>query len=178
MEDKNILVIGGAPSAIEELSRLKASGYTPDLVLSANEHGCFQGFYEVDWIVTVCAKHWDKQVPMEGYLRAFNKPIICVFDWADYRLNDWRFTGDSGLTAIAAAIREKAKQVIVTGLDGFSVAGRKYFHGDERLGKTISENVNHRRSNDVCQWKRRCNSPTEIRPMGGFLTHCFKRYEV
>ena len=87
---KPALVIGGGPSARVDLPFLDNLEFKPAVVLSANEHGLYQGHYKVDFLVNVDKLHCARHVYMEEYLRQFDTPIINAFSWPDYRLPDWK----------------------------------------------------------------------------------------
>jgi len=122
---KPMLVIGGGPSVKEDLPHL--SGFQPALVLSANEHGCRQDRFPVDYIVHCDKMHCEHKVSMVEYLRPFGKPLISKWASADVRLEDWRFGANSGVTAVAVAAVLGGSPIVVTGLD-FWRSGRHYFH--------------------------------------------------
>lgn len=123
--DQPILVIGGGPSVTRDLASLPAD-FRPALVLSANEHGCKQDRFAVDYIVNCDKIHCMRHVPMEGYLRQFRVPIINRWSWADVRLEDWTFFGNSGLTSVAVAAALGGSPIVVLGID-FWATGRHYF---------------------------------------------------
>lgn len=122
---KPILVIGGGPSVAQDIPALPAD-FRPALVLSANEHGCKQDRFTVDYIVHCDKVHCFRHEPMAPYLRQFGKPLISRWATADVRLEDWRFGGNSGSTAVAIAAALGGSPIVVTGLD-FWATGRNYF---------------------------------------------------
>lgn len=168
---KTVLVIGGGPSVLNELRRLEIAGVQPDVVLSANEHGCKQGIFPVHWLVTVSEIHTRLFVSMESYLRRYDVPIMCRYHWANYRLRDWRFRGDSGMTAIAIAVKLNAARVIVTGVEGYK-RGRQYFHGEQFI-RPEDEGANQWKAQNLREWQLEYDNRTRIEVMSGFLTDVF-----
>lgn len=124
------LVIGGGPSALVDIPRLATADFSPALVLSANLHGLHQGNYQVDFLVNVDKVHCALRVPMEDWMRPYGIPIINAHMWSDYRLVNWTFPGNSGITAIAVACILGCYPVVCTGIDLFQ-SGRHYFHDAE-----------------------------------------------
>lgn len=122
-----ILVIGGGPSVNKDLPALVEAGVRPACVISANDHGKEQNFFPVDLAVNVDKMHCLKKCPMEPLMRAMGVPVINKHSWADFRLADWTFAGNTGLTAIAVAAALGGNAVIVTGIDMWH-GGRLYFH--------------------------------------------------
>lgn len=129
-----ILVIGGGPSVNEDLPRLVADGFKPACVISANEHGFMQSAFPVDFAVNVDKHHCALKRHMAEILRPFGKPIINRHSWADYRLPEWTFSGNTGLTAIAVACVLGGDPVVPIGIDFWS-SGRHYFHKPYELTK-------------------------------------------
>jgi hypothetical protein len=133
---KPILVIGGGPSALDDLAR---TNITPACVISANQHGYKQDTFKPDFTVCIDNKRGHTDERMEDFLRPFGKPIIGVCHWCDYRLADWPLSGNTGLTAIAVAVLMGGYPVIAVGMDGFR--GDKYFHDKsdppEHWSKTV-----------------------------------------
>lgn len=134
-----ILVIGGGPSVSTDIPALPLD-FKPALVLSANEHGTKQDRFKVDYIVNCDKVHCLKtdetgrHYRMEPYLRQFGTPIINRWSWADVRLEDWRFNGNSGTTAVAIAAALGGSPIVVTGIDLYAT-GRNYFY-DTTVGLT------------------------------------------
>lgn len=122
---KPILVIAGGPSVTDDLPKL--ADFRPALVLSANEHGCRQDRFAVDYLVHCDKRHCEHKVLMADYLRQFGKPLISKFATADVRLEDWRFSANTGVTAVAIAAVLGGSPIVVIGLD-FWRSGRHYFH--------------------------------------------------
>jgi hypothetical protein len=181
--DRPILVIGGGPSVAEDLPKLV--DLRPALVLSANEHGCKQDFFRVDYIVHCDKVHCMKRtpegrtIPMAPHLREYGKPLISRWSTADVRLEDWRFTGNSGTTAVAVAAALGGSPIVVTGLD-FWATGRRYFHDGtqaprERRRINGGPVVQHpdRRLNALAQFVEHAH----VRPMSGLLATRWPLYD-
>jgi hypothetical protein len=100
-------------------------------VISANQHGYMQTRFPVTLAVCCDKKHCKERVPMGPFLRQWTDKmggaIVSRWSFADYRLGDWRFVGNSGLTAVAVAAALGCNPIIATGLD-FWATGREYFH--------------------------------------------------
>ena len=171
---KPALMIGGGPSARVDLPRLEEAGFAPGVVISANQHGFYQGHYKIDFIVNVDKLHCALRRPMEEYLRPFGVPIINQHTWADYRLIDWKFTANSGITAVAVCCMLGAWPVVVTGCDLFGT-GRKYFHDADMKNKAPRPKTgppSHyalQRMKELQRWSN--NYP--IRPVSGPLADIF-----
>jgi hypothetical protein len=172
-----ILVLGGGPSARKDLARLEI---TPACVISANEHGAHQDRFKVDLVVNCDKRHCMLQRPMEEILRAAlpDAAIVNRHSWADYRLGDWRFSGNSGLTAIAVAAALGGNPVIVTGIDMFH-GGRLYFHdkgAKPSKQKTVRPAVIRRDKTKLTPLKQFCAGQA-VRPMSGPLVEFFQKYD-
>lgn len=175
---KPILVIGGGPSVMADLQRL--CGFNPALVLSANEHGCKQLFYPVDYIIHCDKVHCFRHEPMAPYLRQFGPPLISRWGSADIRLENWRFNGNSGTTAVALAAALGGSPIIVTGLD-FWNTGRKYFWDNladltPAKRKLASRPVIHspdKRTSALSQFVKGAH----IRPMSGLLATRWPKFD-
>ncbi len=172
-----ILVIGGGPSAGTDLPKLAASGIKPACVISANEHGGKQKYFPVDLAVNCDKTHLLRKVSMESVIRELGVPAINRHSWADYRLLDWTFCGNSGLTAIAVACALGGNPVIVTGIDMWQ-GGRRYFHDKghkpEKDLKVRAAVTRHdlSRLQPLREFARGAN----VRPMSGPLTKVFPTF--
>lgn len=174
---KPILVIGGGPSVLTDLPKLV--GFKPALVLSANEHGCKQDVFPIDYIVHCDKVHCMRHVPMAPYLRQFGKPLISRWSTADVRLQDWRFKGNSGTTAVAIAAVLGGSPIVVTGLD-FWGTGRKYFYdamsglttAQRRIASTPIVSMPDRRLRPLREFVK----DAHVRPMSGIMTGSFPAY--
>lgn len=178
---KPILVIGGGPSVNEDLPRLNACGVKPAAVISANAHGAKQSFFPVDIGVNVDKIHNILRVPMEKHMRDALPGALIVnrHSWADYRLPDWRFAGNSGLTAIAVACLLGGNPVIATGMD-FWHGTQRYFHSNEPCGrerKTQPRAAVVKRDRDRIQPLMEFVRGVPVRPMSGPLCAFFKTYD-
>jgi|GEM_PF-3652270 len=124
---KPILVIGGGPSAAHDLQRIPRD--LPACVISANGHGFKQTRFKVDYVVSVDFFFGSTGIPMREYLaKATGKELVHInrWSWADYRVPEFTFNGDSGQTAVAVAVMLGGFPVIAVGLDGYGGA-RRYF---------------------------------------------------
>lgn len=177
---KPILVIGGGPSVTNDLHTLWGSRFEPALVLSANEHGCKQSLFMVDYVVHCDKVHCFRHVAMAPYLQAFGIPLMSRWSTADVRLENWRFSGNSGTTAVAIAAVLGGSPIVVTGLDFWST-GRNYFH-DNLAGLTVAQrrlaakpviSQPDRRLNRLAQFA----GAAHIRPMSGLLAGRWPKYD-
>lgn len=130
-----IVVIGGGPSVLEDLPKMPC---VPACVISANTHGVHQNSFKVDIFINMDCQHCLLKVPMETLIRpAATKAgavVVNKFTWADYRLGDFSFTGNTGLSAIVLAAALGGDPVIPVGIDFWS-GGRRYFHDDPSTAK-------------------------------------------
>lgn len=170
--DRPILVIGGGPTVATDIPALPAE-FQPALVLSANEHGLRQDRYKVDYILHCDKLHCFRHVNMTDYLRQFNTPLISKWSTADVRLEEWRFSGNSGTTAVAVAAALGGSPIVVTGLD-FWATGRIYFY-DSMADMTPAQRKLAKKP-IIAQPDRRLNRLAEfvkgahVRPMSGLLS--------
>jgi hypothetical protein len=179
---KPALVIGGGPSVLVDLPTLPVD-FRPSLVLSANEHGTKQDRFAVDFIVNCDKIHCMRHEPMEPFLRQFGVSIINRWSWADVRLEDWTFSGNSGTTSVAVAAALGCSPIVVTGIDFWST-GRRYFHDP------VADLPPARRT---YAWQRNAPTPitkpdkrlgklwdfcgeAHIRPMSGPMTTRWKKF--
>jgi hypothetical protein len=174
---KPILVLGGGPSVRTDLPQL---AITPACVISANDHGAKQSRFPVEIFVNCDRMHCMLKVPMEKFLRPFGGLIVNRFSWADYRLAEWTFLGNSGLTAVAVAAALGGNPVIVTGIDMWK-QGRVYFHDEEpgkipRNRRNVRPSVTRRDMNQLRELKRETEG-ANIRPMSGPMTEVFPEYD-
>lgn len=175
---KPALIIGGGPSARVDLPWLEDQGFAPAVVLSANEHGLYQGHYKVDFLVNVDRIHCSRKVYMIDYLRQFNTQIINAHSWADFRLPDWKVSANSGITAIAVGCVLGCWPVVVTGVDLFG-AGRAYFHDPDLASKlprsksAAPSHVAKLRIMELRKWAEKY----PVRPVSGPLTGIYPTYD-
>lgn len=175
---KPILVIGGGLSVTDDLPRL--TDFRPALVLSANEHGVKQGQFPIDYIVHCDKMHCLRHTPMAPYLRQFGKPLISRWATADVRLEDWRFNGNSGTTAVAVAAVLGGSPIVVTGIDLWS-SGRKYFYdittgltaAQRRLAKAPIISQPDRRLRPLREFVKGAH----VRPVSGLMAGSFPAYD-
>lgn len=186
--EQPILVIGGGPSVNADLPKLVEWGVKPACVISANAHGAKQGLFPVDLGVNVDKQHnmlrdpenQNRQMHMEKYMRENlpGVPVVNKHSWADYRLPEWRFVGNSGLTAVALACVLGGNPVIVTGID-FWHTGRDYFHTPAkapRKGSRVRPAV-VKRDRERMQPLQAFANGMNVRPMSGPLTTVFKQFD-
>lgn len=153
---KPALVIGGGPTALVDIPFLDGHGFAPGLVLSANLHGLYQGNFKIDYLVNVDKVHCSLRVNMEDWMRPYGVPIINAHTWSDYRLVNWSFPGNSGITAIAVAAILGCYPVVAVGIDLFNT-GRHYFHDEtapEKASRPKSSPPSHYAQQRVKQLKQ------------------------
>lgn len=186
---KPALVIGGGPSVLPDLVGL--THFQPAVVFSANEHGCRQNFFAVDYIVHEDKIHVMKRdergrhLDMAEYLRRFNKPLISRWASADVRLAGWKFKSNSGAMAVAVAAALQCSPIVVTGLD-YWATGRRYFHDGADVPKpkrqyawqiaaarTVAPRGADRRLSPLRQFV----GDAHIRPMSGLLLTAWPAYD-
>lgn len=179
-----ILVIGGGPSVLQDMPALPTD-FHPALVLSANEHGMKQDRFKVDYIVNCDKVHCLKtdeagrHYQMEAYLRQFGVPIINRWAWADVRLEDWNFNGNSGTTAVAIAAALGGSPIVVIGIDLYAT-GRNYFYDHtadltpraKRLAARPVISQPDRRLGRLWDFAKGAH----IRPMSGVMTTRWPKY--
>lgn len=174
--NKPILVIGGGPSVTADLARLDIE---PACVISANEHGFHQKKFHVDLVVNVDKVHCMLKQPMQDVLRPHGAPIVNRHSWADYRLPDWRFAGNTGLTAVALAAVLGGAPVIVTGIDMWH-GGRQYFHkvpwADDKKKRRVRPSIT-RRNRETLRPLQEFVKGVAVRPMSGPMTKIFPTYD-
>jgi hypothetical protein len=173
-----ILVIGGGPSARKDLPKLKAMGVEPKATISANDHGFKQDVFPIDLVVNCDVVHCLERKKMCEYLAPYAGKVVNRYSWADYRLADWKFSGNSGMTAIAVAAALGGHPVIVTGIDMWK-GGRLYFHDQgtkPQKVRRVSGAVSRRDKERVRPLLSFC-SGVNVRPVSGPLTEWFKPFD-
>lgn len=165
-----ILVVGGGPSAPEQLRKL-GSRVQDMVIISANAHAWGLGLAP-DYTFCKDHLHTETKAPMEGMLRAYNRPIVTTHYWADYRAARWPIQGNSGMHAIGLAALMGGNPIVPIGIDCFQ--GATYFHSP------TSRNVSLGRPPGY--WKGRMDrlagrlDGAVIRPISGPLTATFPKY--
>ena len=171
---KPILVIGGGPSVARDIRHIPLD--YPACVISANEHGFKQDRFKVDFIVGVDYYYGGSQQRMQDYVKQFNTPTINWWSWADYRLPEWHFSGDSGMTAIVVAAILGGHPVVPLGMDRY-VGDRRYFWQTEaEAGWTRRRNPN---VDAIRENTRRCVQycqDTQVRMFDGPLRAYFPEW--
>ena len=173
---KPILVIGGGPSVPADLARIPRDYIS--CVISANQHGFMQGTFAPDYVVSVDFTFGSTREPMREALRRFSdKPNINRWSWADYRLPEWTFGGDSGFTAIVVALILGGHPVLATGFDR-RTGDRRYFH-EPVPPKHWVGHLPASRDNMKVQNARliALGEGHAVRPMSGPMTAFFKRWD-
>lgn len=167
---KPILVIGGGPSAPEQLHRL-GSRVADMLVISANGHAWSLGL-RPDYTFCKDHLHTETQQPMEVMLRAHDQPIVAWHYWADYRAAKWPIQGNSGMHAIALAALMGGSPIVPIGIDCFQ--GATYFHSPNVSNVSLGRPPGY--------WKSRMErlagrlEGATIRPISGPLAAVFPKY--
>lgn len=133
------LVIGGGPSAPGDLLALRAIGFEPSCVLSANEHGHHQTTYAVTHSVCLDPRHGVKRIGMRELLRGYGpQPIITPCWFGDYRLAEWKLAANTGLTAATLGVF-MAGACVVVGIDFYrmqNAAAGTYFHDAQAISNS------------------------------------------
>lgn len=173
-------MIGGGPSVSADLQQLVTWGVNPACVISANAHGGKQTIFPVDIGVNVDKVHNILKVPMEKHMREGLPGALIVnkHSWADYRLPDWKFAGNSGLTAVALACVLGGNPVICTGLD-FWHTGRDYFHAPAppvKQHRQVRAAVVRRDRERMLPLREFC-AGASVRPMSGPLLEMFPKFD-
>lgn len=130
---KPILVIGGGGSVNLDLPLLPENYFSA--VISANDHGCRQHKFKVDYMVNVDKTHIERRMPMREFMRAFKTPVINRHSWADFRIPRWKLVCNSGFTALAVASLLGGHPVVATGIDMW-IGGNIYFHRVRNKART------------------------------------------
>lgn len=148
---KPILVIGGGASALADLARIPQD--YPACVISANAHGYYQDRFKVDYVVSVDFTFASSRLPMQEYLARFGAVNINRWSWADYRIPEWSYGGDSGLSAIMVAAMLGGHPVIPVGMDRYTGPKRYFWEEDSDpswAARRLGQNINARSNNDHC----------------------------
>lgn len=108
------LVVGGGMHAPADLDSLGGTEF--GTVLSANAHA-FRLPLKPDFIVCKDHLHTQTKRRMEPELRQHPAPIISRHWWADYRIMEWPFQGNSGIMAIGVAAILGCSPIYTIGFD-------------------------------------------------------------
>jgi hypothetical protein len=173
------LVIGGGPSAPADLYTLRALGFAPRVVISANEHGHRQEVYPVTHSVCLDPRHGEKRVGMDELLRQFgSQPIITPCWFGDARLAEWKLACNTGLTAIAIGVF-MAASVVVVGIDFYRMLDKgagTYFHDPSAKSNSTTKNeANFMRQIRALEAYIGHNPP--VRAMSGLLAERWGTYD-
>jgi hypothetical protein len=123
-EGKPMLVICGGPSMSEALELIPAD--YPACVISANGHGFKQDKFKVDYLTHVDVVFSKTQVPSAQHFAQYGVPTISRWSFADYRIPNCNFAGDTGMTAVWIASLLGGHPIVVAGLDR-NRGPRRYF---------------------------------------------------
>jgi hypothetical protein len=166
-----ILVVGGGPSAPDELAAIGRERVKAMIVISANSHAWQLGL-RPDYTFCKDHLHTETKQPMEVLVRAGGAPVVSMQYWADYRCARWPIQGNSGQHAIALAALMGGAPIVPIGIDCFQ--GETYFHTPN------IPNVSLGRSSSY--WKSRFTrlqgrlEGAAVRPVGGILGGAFPLY--
>jgi hypothetical protein len=174
--DRPALVVGGGPSAPEQLLRisqwLNPFYANPPLIVAANGHATRLGLTP-DFIVCKDHVHTETKEFMEHKLRPIGAPLVSRYHWAEYRLANWPSQGNSGMMALAVAVLLGCRPVVPIGLDCYQKG--TYFHDLD--AKNVSGGL--RESNWRSRYQRLSNrlEQAPIRAAGGFLGTLFRPFD-
>jgi len=174
-----ILVIGGGPSVLTDLSQI--SGWQSMVQISANGHAFKLPEARPSFIFTKDNAECPPRPRnpragpfplMEPQMRVFGVPIISLQYWADYRCASWPFQGNSGQHALAVGVLMGGAPVIGVGFDCFQ--GPTYFHSD-------GPNVSAGRNPGYWQYRfrrfaERFRCQVRIRALSGQVAETFGKY--
>lgn len=187
-----VLVIGGGPSALEQLEELKRIRFDPAAVLSANEHGFRQDIYPITYAVCCDPTHGITRTRMEQLLGQYDRPIISQCHFAHYRLPSWTVGANTGLTAILVGAMIGGVPVVPVGFDFYRLntdpanpPDHTYFHtADAELqrdshGDVSNSNRKVRRNFDqqITRIKAALRGYRAVRPLGGELLEHYDRFD-
>ncbi len=131
-----VLVVGGAPSAPEELAHLREHGFDVDgcTIISANEHALHLGL-KPQFACVNDDVHHTLNVPQEPRLRKLMPETMLLSRhwWADYR-SPQLMPCNSGLKAILYAAILGANPVVVIGIQHYSTGLYFHEHGGKEKG--------------------------------------------
>lgn len=175
---KRAIIIGGGPSAPEQLARIP--NWQESVIISANAHALK---LEIQPHYVWCKDHIrckprkealrTPREYMEPDVRRLGAPVMGPNYWADYRAIDWPLNNaNSGMQALGAAALMGCRPIVPVGMDCFQ--GSTYFHSPHE------DNVSLRRPSSY--WNRRLGlirtalRGAVLRGMGGIPALVFGQY--
>lgn len=162
-----VVVVGGGPSVNSDFPKIeKVKHY-----ISCNQHG--QLLVDCDYIVAIDDIHNPTNSSMEKFIKNFGKPVISGQLWADVRLHDFSFPGNTGLHAILVACILGGWPVIVIGIDCYQ--GKTYWHDPNALN--ISHGKNQKFFDIRIEQLKQITESWPIRPVSGPLSRFWPCYE-
>jgi hypothetical protein len=118
-----IVVIGGGPSAPEQLATLRLKN---PVWIFANDHGFKLGL-RPHYIFAKDHQHTETKESVEDKLRAHGRHLIVTQHyWGDYRAGNWPSQGNSGQLAIALGALLGGCPIVPIGIDCYQQG--TYFH--------------------------------------------------
>jgi hypothetical protein len=172
-----ILVVGGAPGALEELEVLKVGGFDFErcLIISANEHAIHAGL-KAQFACVNDDIHHTLQIHQEPRLRELmpGVKLLSRHWWADYR-SPQLMACNSGLKALLYAAILGANPIIVVGIQHYH--NGLYFHEDK--GRKSNPNL----ARDGSYFNKQTTSIKEqlqgvpVRTISGPLTHIWPKWK-
>lgn len=169
-QDRPALVIGGGPSAPEQLAALGAFPKNA-VILSANAHAFRLGI-RPHYIVCKDHRHTETQELLEPVMRKYGVPLVSRQHWADFRLGAWPVQGNSGMMAIGLAALLGCRPIVPIGFDCYQGGTYFYAPADRNVSKGLSES--HWRSRYQRLQARLTGAM--IRPPLGALFNLFPAY--
>ncbi len=166
---RQILVVGGGPSAPSQLRQLSLDNL---IVISANAHAFKLGLTP-DYIVCKDHQHTETKQFMEPALRPYGVPIVTRNHWGDFRIPHWPAQGNSGAMAIGLAALMGASLIVPIGMDGYQAG--TYFHDLDAPNVSAGRPSGH--------WKSRFDrlrarlDGAVIRPVDGLMLQTFPAYK-
>lgn len=175
---KPILVIGGGESVLEDLPKID---FEPACVISANDHGDYQKRFKLDLIVNCDKRHCFLHCNMSDLLRPIaakhGAAIVNKHSWADYRLAEFTYQANTGLTAIFVAAALGGHPVVPIGFDFFR-RGHTYFHTPREGTRKMRPDwhISRVAKRGMQELLAGCKG-AQIRPLSGPLLKFFPPYD-